>query len=871
MSALALSFTSSVGAAEVQVTANRDTGFTFTGADDALRNSATITRTNPTQTGAVVTSNIVVQSLINETGGVIQGGPTNGAAVDLTDFGTVGTPGIFSNAGTISAAGGSGGASPAAALLVRNGTVGTFTNSGTMSSAQYSALYFGYQFNTVNVGTFTNATNGSITSSNDDTVFIGGAVTTFNNQANATISNTSNATNDFALYIRGATTTFTNAGSITAGGSTAVELRGGVGAGTNSGTISTNGSAQQALLIGGSNNAFTNAGTIRAGTNGTAIEFNGGATGGNVLTLMTGSTTTGKIIGSTGAGIGVNADTFRLAGTGNSSIAVDTVSLFEKLEKTSTGTWTLNGANTEFLAAAISAGLLSVNGDMRNMNVTFTGGTLGGVGRVGNVTVASGAAVAPGNSVGTLTVNDIIFSNGSIYNIEVSGGTADKIVALGTATLQSTTNWNIIGASAACGSSTFTVLDANTLVGGTGNINATGAGTWQLNRVGNSIQLTVTGGTGRTFSGFTNTANQASTAAALDALGCGNQPYASALNALTDAQVPAAMDALSGEGHASIAAAMLQNANVISGMVGDRLDQVMNAADAGIVSTGNGAVGSLLDPGVLEGLDVWGKSYGVVTQRDGNGNAATTRSVTGGFLVGAERDLGDDWVGGLMAGIGVTGISACPTSGQSVDATIGAYAGTEIGVVRLKGGVAYARHFISTSRSVVFPGVNDTLTASYGAGTGQAFIEASTDVQLQDMILTPFGRLEAVGHATDAFTETGGAGALKTAATQSGALFTTIGVRAEQSFVLGDDLAVRARGSLGWRHAFGGGVSVANSFAGGGPFTIASAGVASDAILLAAGLSTKLDEFTTLDLDYSGELGPGLASSALKLTIAGSF
>lgn len=139
------------------------------------------------------------------------------------------------------------------------------------------------------------------------------------------------------------------------------------------------------------------------------------------------------------------------------------------------------------------------------------------------------------------------------------------------------------------------------------------------------------------------------------------------------------------------------------------------------------------------------------------------------------------------------------------------------------------------------------------------------------MILTPFGRLEAVGHATDAFTETGGAGALKTAATQSGALFTTIGVRAEQSFVLGDDLAVRARGSLGWRHAFGGGVSVANSFAGGGPFTIASAGVASDAILLAAGLSTKLDEFTTLDLDYSGELGPGLASSALKLTIAGSF
>ncbi len=869
MSVLALSFTSLTGALAFNNTTNTPFGFAYDGVNNTLVNTAEISRGGGVSGGPVVTDTVGTTSLSldNQAGGKIIGDANDGAAIDFNNFGSVGTPGTFTNAGTITAAGGSGGASPAAALLVRNGVVGTFTNSGTMSSAQYSAVSIGYLGSTVNVGTFINDTGGSITGSNDDTVLIGGAVTTFENRTGATISNTTTF-NDYALFIRGATTTFTNAGSITGNAGTAIELRGGVGAGTNSGTISTNSAdpSRPALLIGGNNNSFTNSGTISAGTGGTAIQFNG-VNGGNVLTLMTGSTTTGAVIGSTGA----TADILRFAGTGSSSFAINQVSNFEQIQKTGAGTWTLTGTNAATMAALVNAGILSVNGTMANTSVNLTGGTLAGTGRVGDVTVGNGAAVAPGNSVGTLTVNDIIFSNGSIYNVELSGNTADRITALGTATINAGAILNVTGAATACGTSTLTILSAAGGRTGTFTLNPL-PGSVTVNQTGNGdISLTVTGGTGRVFSGFTNTANQASTAAALDALGCGNQPYAAALNALTDAQVPAAMDALSGEGHASIAATMIQNANVISGMVGDRLDQVMDADDAGIVATSNGAVGSLLDPGVLEGLDVWGKTYGVVTQRDGNGNAAATRSFTGGLLFGVERDLSDEWVGGLMVGLGTTGITAGPTSGQSLDATIGAYAGTEIGVVRLKGGVAYTRHVINTSRSVVFPGVNDTLTASYQAGTGQAFIEASTDVQFRDMILTPFGKLEAVGHGTDAFTETGGAGALTTAASQSGALFTTIGVRAEQSFVLGNDMTVRARGSLGWRHAFAGSVNVANSFAGGGPFTIASAGVASDAILVTAGVSTRLDEFTTLDLGYSGELGSGLASHAIRLTLSGQL
>ena len=65
------------------------------------------------------------------------------------------------------------------------------------------------------------------------------------------------------------------------------------------------------------------------------------------------------------------------------------------------------------------------------------GGTLGGNGTVGNLVVASGGTVAPGNSIGTLTVSGNYSQTGGVYQVEVnSAGQNDKIVATGTATCQ---------------------------------------------------------------------------------------------------------------------------------------------------------------------------------------------------------------------------------------------------------------------------------------------------------------------------------------------------------------------------------------------------------------------------------------------------
>ena len=63
-------------------------------------------------------------------------------------------------------------------------------------------------------------------------------------------------------------------------------------------------------------------------------------------------------------------------------------------------------------------GSLNASGD-----VTVTGGTLGGAGTVGDVTVNAGGALAPGNSVGTLQTGNLTLAGGLSIELGRSAAT----------------------------------------------------------------------------------------------------------------------------------------------------------------------------------------------------------------------------------------------------------------------------------------------------------------------------------------------------------------------------------------------------------------------------------------------------------------
>ncbi|MDC0598319.1 autotransporter domain-containing protein [Gammaproteobacteria bacterium] len=115
----------------------------------------------------------------------------------------------------------------------------------------------------------------------------------------------------------------------------------------------------------------------------------------------------------------------------------DVISGTGSFTQAGTGNTNLTGVNTYNGATIVNAGTLSVNGSIANSATTVnSSGTLSGTGTVGVVTL-NGGTIAPGNSIGTLSLTgDIDFSSGGVYQVEVdAAGNSDLITATGTATL----------------------------------------------------------------------------------------------------------------------------------------------------------------------------------------------------------------------------------------------------------------------------------------------------------------------------------------------------------------------------------------------------------------------------------------------------
>ena len=517
---------------------------------------------------------------------------------------------------------------------------------------------------------------------------------------------------------------------------------------------------------------------------------------------------------------------------------------------------------------SVETGALAVNGQLGGVVNVLANGRLQGTGTLDTVFVDG--TVAPGNSIGTLNIdNNITFNAGSIFEVEADpAGQSDKVVAAGTATINGGTVRVLAGAGGYAPETRYTILTAANGIAPGGAFSGVTSNfaflTPSLAYDANNVFLTMTRN-GVAFQNVGVTRNQIATGNALDSLN-GGAAYNAALGLSAD-QARHAFDQLSGEIHASARSVMIEDSQFLRNAVNERLRNAFKGARG--VATGEDGV-----PMPADGFGFWSQGFGSWGHIGGDGNAARLGRSIGGFFAGADAQAFDTWRFGAVAGYSRSSFDVKDrlSTGSSDNYHVGLYGGTDLGDLAVRTGAAYTWHDISMTRDVRFGGFNETLKSDYDAGTTQLFGEFAYGFDVGAARFEPFANLAYVNLDTDGFAERGGTAALNGASDDMDATFTTLGLRGSTSFDMNGAI-VTAKGMVGWRHAYGDKTPTAGMrfAAGGNAFSVGGVPIAKDVAVIEAGLDFTLTQSATLGVSYAGQFGSGLSDQSFKANLNVKF
>jgi outer membrane autotransporter protein len=736
--------------------ASVDNGISMSSGTLIVSNTGTISGTTTLATGAGIGINSSGDVTVTSNTGSITGSTVaNGnEAVGIQGNNVT----IQSNTGTIAATG----------VNTANGALGIFglssvtigANTGTISGTNDGIASLGTTNVTNNMGGMIQGTGatGSVG------IISSGPLTLVNS---GTVSGSVNGVN---TNTAGATIITNNAGGVissTSGGATPGAIRTNTATITNLGTIT--GDLGINFRSGNGPSTIFNGGTI-TGSGGTAIHFSTGSVG-NTLTLAPGFAINGNVVGA-------GSDIFQLGGTGTGTFNLSNIGAaqqyqgFTTFNKIDASSWTVTGTGNQ--AWTVQSGNFLVNGTI-NGAVNVTGGLLGGSGAVGATSIGNGATLSPGsNGVGTLTVNgNLAFQSASLYLIGVTANASGRTTVTGSAAVAGTAQAVFQGSSF---QGQYTILSAAGGRTGTfGNFIVTNLPAFfsaSLVYTPTEVDLRLTSGLSQ-MSGLTG--NQAAVAAALDRAANSGGGFLAGLAGLAPGQVPAALNALSGEGLSGTQETALGAGGTFLGTMMEQAENWLNGDTGGSAGAGHGAMNyaaekpiapvfkampkamPLKAPAFQPRWRAWAAGFDGAWSLNGEadpGSADLTHRTAGG-AAGVDYQVAPDVLVGAAGGGSASSFSVPDraTSGTLDGAHAGAYAVARRGGWYTAGSVAFAAFNNKTNRVIAGVGATESATASFNSNLLSGRLEMGFKQSIGGFAVTPFAAVQFAQLWQDGFSE----------------------------------------------------------------------------------------------------------------------
>lgn len=530
------------------------------------------------------------------------------------------------------------------------------------------------------------------------------------------------------------------------------------------------------------------------------------------------------------------------------------------------GVLNLTGTNTYTGATNVNGSALVVNGSLASSVIMNGSSLLAGSGTIGGLT-NNGGIVAPGNSIGTLTVTGNFVQNGGVFIVEAnSAGQSDRVSVGGRATINGGTVQVVAQSGTYARNTNYTIMSA------AGGLTGTYSGvtsnfaflTPTLSYDANNIYLLLAQSSSAFASGA-QTPNQYAVGSALDQANTSATgdfgTVLSALSALNTAQGPAALNAISGQNYSGFSSAMVLTAQLFmnnfllqAGSGSGRRTRVALAEACNVACDAA--------PSALWGA--WGGALGGTGSFTGNANSGSFTYNVGGVAAGLDRRLTPNLLAGLTIGY-TTGMEWIGGfSGQGVSNTFqaGLYGSYVDGPLHVDGVAAYAYSANQMWRNIVIPGLAPR-TAQGLTGANQFYGQVETGYRFDlgggaDTFVTPFARLQAYTGTQNAFTETGAQSLnLNIAAQTTNSLRSVLGAQIGGALDLGWREKLVGQLRIGWSHEFADTARpVSATFTGAPtvPFTTYGVSPQRDGVVVGVSLNTAIAESALIYLRYEGDI-----------------